>query len=85
MTLIRQHYPKYSALYQNIYKEGDISYWNKMEDIILEMCETLGVDAKIYFHHGVSPAKQNGEVAQESPKNYFTFWATPKSANLVYL
>jgi DNA repair photolyase len=56
LSLIKNHYPDRLDLFRQIYECGDIGYWNAMENVIREKCKTLGVIARVYFHHDSAPA-----------------------------
>lgn len=45
----KENRPDLIAIYEQI--QRDDSYWNKMESQILEYCEKLNINYKIYFHH----------------------------------
>jgi len=52
MGYIRENHPELQDLYNQIYVEKDVTFWDKMEDRIRAVCQSVGKEPRIYFHHG---------------------------------
>ena len=57
LNFIKNKYPQHYELYQSIYIDKNLSYWDEMEVLIGKECAAAGVKSKIYFHHD-SPPKE---------------------------
>jgi len=66
LNFIQQNYPEHEALYNVIYKDKDMTYWEELKAKIINHCEKNGIDHRIYFYHdkikkGGKNSKQNGD------------------------
>lgn len=51
LDLIKQHYPQYSAGYEQIYLRKDASYWKILEEEIQKLSENYPIPFENYFYH----------------------------------
>jgi len=51
LDFIAREYPEQADLYNRIYKQKDMTYWEDMKSKIIEYCEKHGVDYRMYFYH----------------------------------
>lgn len=52
LDYVYEKYPKLKPLYEEIYKKGNPSYWDALEEEIDSFCAINGISYKNYFHHG---------------------------------
>ena len=64
LNFISENYPEHEALYNVIYKDKDMSYWEAMKAKIIDHCEQKGIDHRIYFYH--DQIKKNRKQPAES-------------------
>jgi DNA repair photolyase len=51
LNYVKDKFPEYYAEYQKIYVDGDVAYWDNLENEIIGYCQQNGIDYKMYFHH----------------------------------
>ena len=51
MNFIRKKYPKHEALYNSIYQDKNITYWESLKEKIINYCKKNNVNYKMYFYH----------------------------------
>jgi len=59
LNFIQINYPDISPLYNKIYKDKDISYWEALKKEISEYCESNKVDYRMYFYHDLIKKQKN--------------------------
>lgn len=52
LSFIAQEYPDKAPLFEKIYHQKDISYWDDLEHNIRQHCDMFHIPCRIYFHHG---------------------------------
>lgn len=52
LSFISQEYPEKTPLFEKIYHQRDLSYWDDLEHNIRQYCDMLHIPCRIYFHHG---------------------------------
>lgn len=52
MKYIKENHSDLEGLYNQIYVKKDVSYWENMKDRINKVCESVGKESRVYFHHG---------------------------------
>lgn len=52
LSFISQEYPEKAPLFEKIYHQKDLSYWDDLEHNIRQYCDMLHIPCRIYFHHG---------------------------------
>ena len=72
MDFIDVHYPHLLPLYNQIYLQGNRTYWNELEQEILAYCAHEGVQAEIFFGKESSfsfapPVNSNGGPNKTNP------------------
>ena len=51
MSFIADYYPEHLPLFNKIYKDKDLSYWETLSQEISSYCDSLGLNYKLYFYH----------------------------------
>lgn len=49
MAFVGTHYPHLLPLYADIYLKEETSYWNKLEQEIMQYCQAENIPAEVYF------------------------------------
>lgn len=51
MDYIKEKHSEHYDLFKSIYWNKNMSYWEKLKTQLIECCESLKVDYRIYFYH----------------------------------
>lgn len=51
-SFIAQEYPGKIPLFEKIYNQKDLFYWDDLEHNIRQCCDMFRIPCRIYFHHG---------------------------------